>query len=212
MKKIISLLLAGCMLCSGAVFAEPEEEAKQVSEQVQETAELLSATGILDLSDFDYFKDMTRADAVKKLNRLRNADVFPNAGGQFFYDLPATYENYQEIMTAYSLGYVSGYSDNTFRPDQEISAKEFGVMAVRMLGYGQGAKVDSGFLSLAYDLGIFDGVETQKPAMNGEDFVKMAENIFDAPVYKVEIKDGKYTISSDKDNNALAEFPGIYKE
>lgn len=212
MKRIISLLLAGCMLCSGAVFAEPEEEARQVSEQVQETAELLSATGILDLSDIDYFKEMTRAEAVKKLNRLRNAEVFPNTGGQVFYDLPSSNDDYQEIMTAYSLGYVSGYSDNTFRPDQKISAKEFGVMAVRMLGYGQGAKVDSGFLSLAYDLGIFDGVETQKPAMNYEDFVKMAENIFDAPVYKVEIKDGKYTISSDKDHNALSEFHGIYKE
>ena len=54
--------------------------------------------------------------------------------GKPFSDVPATAWYYEEVMGAAGFGWLSGYSDGTFRPNNPITRAEVAVITNRMLG------------------------------------------------------------------------------
>ena len=54
--------------------------------------------------------------------------------GQSFSDVPSTAWYYDEVMGAAGFGWLSGYSDGTFRPNHPITRAEVAVITNRMLG------------------------------------------------------------------------------
>lgn len=75
-------------------------------------------------------QSITRAEWVTLVNRVFNLQSAAAVNG--FSDVEQGGAYYSEIMKALSAGYVSGYSDGTFRPKQTVSRQEAAVMLYRL--------------------------------------------------------------------------------
>lgn len=75
-------------------------------------------------------QNITRAEWVTLVNRVFNLQTMAAANG--FSDVEQGKTYYSEVMKAVSAGYVSGYSDGTFRPQQTVSRQEAAVMLYRL--------------------------------------------------------------------------------
>ena len=63
----------------------------------------------------------TRAEFIKLVNRVYN---FTEKGTQNFKDVKTTNWFYNDLLIAMKAGYINGYEDNTFRPNEPISREE----------------------------------------------------------------------------------------
>ena len=66
-------------------------------------------------------KSITRAEFVKVVN---NAFGFNNETDIFFNDVNSNKWFYDQVCTAVGSGYINGYEDNTFRPNNYITREE----------------------------------------------------------------------------------------
>jgi len=58
-----------------------------------------------------------------------------------FSDVEKDHPNYESIMSAYHLGYITGDCDTSFRPDDYITKTELMYMTLRAIGYGEVVQV-----------------------------------------------------------------------
>ncbi|MGN7760270.1 LamG-like jellyroll fold domain-containing protein [Paenibacillus sp. 22594] len=72
---------------------------------------------------------ITRAEWVTLINRVFNLQAENESG---FSDVAESSPYYTDIQRAAAAGYVSGYSDGTFRPNQAVSRQEAAVMLFRL--------------------------------------------------------------------------------
>jgi surface protein len=72
---------------------------------------------------------MTRAEFIKLANRVFG---FEDKGEQNFTDINSQDWYYEEILIAMNAGYITGYEDNTFRPNDKISREEIAVIISRI--------------------------------------------------------------------------------
>lgn len=78
--------------------------------------------------------EITRAEFVSMLNRALGNTSISNTG---FKDIQRTAWYYNDVSKAVVAGFVNGFSDNTFRPEQKIARQEAAVMLARIIpGYG----------------------------------------------------------------------------
>ena len=77
----------------------------------------------------------TRAEFIKLVNRVYN---FTEKGTQNFKDVKTTNWFYNDLLIAMKAGYINGYEDNTFRPNEPISREE----ACKILATVMGIKGD----------------------------------------------------------------------
>ena len=77
-------------------------------------------------------KDITRAEFVTLLVRFFD----PATASISFKDVSSGHWAYQSIVTAYAYGWINGYEDGTFRPDQPITRAEAVAIINRILGRG----------------------------------------------------------------------------
>ncbi|MFV0441093.1 MAG: S-layer homology domain-containing protein [Lachnospirales bacterium] len=75
---------------------------------------------------------ITRAEFVQLVNRVFDLE---GTSTMTFTDVPTTSEYFEDISTAASLGYISGYTDGTFKPYAEISRQEAAVILTNTLGF-----------------------------------------------------------------------------
>lgn len=99
---------------------------------------------------------ITRAEFVKVVNRAFGVNANDKSLVQDFSDVETTEWYYKEVKAAASLGYIEGYEDGTFRPNQPITRQE-------------AAKI---IAKLHNNIGIADGddmvdVEIVAPDVNG---------------------------------------------
>ncbi|MBN2794551.1 MAG: fibronectin type III domain-containing protein [Clostridia bacterium] len=85
--------------------------------------------------NIDLSSDLTRKEAAALMVRLMGIDVSR-------YDLPIGFSDVNKedelssyLTVAYRFGIISGYGDNTFRPDQIISREEMAVIAENTISY-----------------------------------------------------------------------------
>jgi uncharacterized repeat protein (TIGR01451 family) len=84
---------------------------------------------------------ITRAEMAAVTNRIHSirAVEFNRISShppQTFRDVPPDYWAYNDIETAYELGYLEGYPDGTFRPDHPTSRADSVILFDRALGRG----------------------------------------------------------------------------
>lgn len=72
---------------------------------------------------------ITRAEWVTLINRVFNLQEKTELS---FTDVPNTGAYYSDIQKAMAAGYVTGYSDGTFRPTEQVSRQEAAVMLFRL--------------------------------------------------------------------------------
>ena len=99
-----------------------------------EAVRVMSALGIVTgYSDGTFRPNEPITRAQFAVIAMRFTDVTAPYG-QSFSDVPSTAWYYDEVMGAAGFGWLSGYSDGTFRPNNPITRAEVAVIVNRMLG------------------------------------------------------------------------------
>ena len=175
MKKTLSLILALLMSVSCASFAFADDAAIAEEAVVEEATPYDEA--IIFLQDNKIMqgmedglihaeKDVKRYEMAIFAGRVStgwvNNDQWMDdtANDSDFSDLKGTAaENFYGIISyAAQKGIVEGYTDGTFKPEQQVTYREALTMAVRTLGK-TGLEWPWGYIEEAVKLGLTDGIE-----------------------------------------------------
>ena len=175
-KHFISAALALCLtlsLCVGAQAAG--SGAKQ---------EALQALGILTAGD-SLTSPVTRAQFAQMLVAASPyQDGAEGYGSSLFKDLKGDHWASGYVRIAIEQGWMTGYVDGSFRPDQAVTLEEGCAALLRALGYDPTAlkgAYPAAQLSRASSLGLLDGVSArQGGALTRQDCVDLFYNLLTA--------------------------------
>lgn len=141
MKQIttwVAILLVAALLPFGV-------SAQESSDSIETTRELQIAAALgMVPPDSQPDEIVTRGAAASAVIKLLGYQEVA-AGSVEFSDVDSNHACFREISIAQKLGMVSGYPDNTFRPDAAISVNELIAMLVKGLGYGSVAEESGGY-------------------------------------------------------------------
>lgn len=134
-KTVLSTLLTMCLLLSLAGFAFAsgfsDIQGHWAEKQINKWAEKGLASGYAD-GAFKPDREVTRAEFVTLVNRSFGFENRSSEAG--FADVKPGQWYYSSVAAAKAAGYISGYPDGSFRPDQTITRQEVAVILVRLLG------------------------------------------------------------------------------
>ena len=173
-KRITSAALALCLalsLCVGAQAAGSRQEA-------------LQALGILS-GDDSLSSTVTRARFAQMLTAASPyKDAAEGYGVSLFKDLKGDHWASGSVRVAIEQGWMTGYVDGTFRPDQAITLEEGCAALLKALGYDpsdlKGA-YPAAQLSKASSVGLLDGVSAEQGAkLTRQDCVNLFYNLLTA--------------------------------
>ncbi|WP_312942308.1 S-layer homology domain-containing protein [Oscillibacter sp.] len=203
MKKRILCLLMAVFLLPGLIAIPAGAAVLENSGEVQTIRALGIMTGDsagnLNLGGF-----VTRAQFAKMLvNASSYKDsVGDGEGVSLFKDVNSTHWASQYIKIAVNEGWMTGYTDGTFRPSQSITLEQACATVLRLLGYDSSAlagSFPSAQLSKASSLGLRDQISIGKGAyMTRSDCVYLFYNALtaqtnDAKIYAVTLG---YTVTN----------------
>lgn len=204
MKKVISIILACCMLDSiGAVGYAAQERPVMCQAEI-----ILSGLGVIG-ENFNGNEYLTRAEfvsiAVKAMKTSSSADKLP------YSDVSVESPYYGEIAEAYWLGAIS--DADRFYPDNLITYEEAVKILIHFLGGEYTAErrggFPSGYVSSAYSLGIFNGLTYRSgTGISGAEGATLIRNAMES-YYIEESPDGKSFEESE--NTYMSEYLDIYK-
>ncbi len=174
MKKKYALLLALVMLftclangVTAAVFTDTE------GLSCEKAVEVLAGLGIVEGKSegiYDPEGSLTRAEMTAIILRTMRMEA-GGTGTDVFTDVESSHWAYKQIGTAYQMGIVKGTSATTFHPDLPVTCDQAVKMVVAALGYTVKAEslggYPSGYLSVASQLGLLSGVQTDGEMTRG---------------------------------------------
>ena len=83
-------------------------------------------------------RNITRYEAATIISKLLSKGFHPPGGKSLTYeDVPAEHWAYKSVMSVTRAGLSEGYSDGTFRGDQNITRYEMAIMIAKLLTGGQ---------------------------------------------------------------------------
>lgn len=177
MKRIIALILAAMMMLSCVAFAGEETGKKEeyVSADYADALELLRLTGIVG-KDFVFTDSKAkRGDFAGMLVRAKGMKEYvAGYNNNTFTDVTENDPNFSEIAAAKDMGLINGYSDGTFRPENEITLFEAAICLTRVLGYSAKAEglggYPAGYHSVIRETKLLDGIKgaINSPAHNAD--------------------------------------------
>ena len=189
-KRILSLLLAAVMLLGGAPAAFAASEASDsVIEQV------IRATGIMEGDadgNMNLDNTVTRAEYAKMLVAASTYQdkVSGASNSSPFKDVPYTHWAAGYIKTAVEQGWLSGYLDGSYKPNNTVTLEEAATGALKLLGYTTedfSGSYPYGQLALYESLGLDTKVTaSQGTAMTRRNMMYLFYNLLNA-----ETKDGQ---------------------
>lgn len=165
MKKVVSVILALILAVSmPGVAADTVQAADPYvrSENFENMAGLLRYLEIINTNNIT--GNMTRGAFTQMLCCAAGLkDFVPDAPEQVFSDVAADSPFAGAVQLAKQRGYISGYSDGTFRPEDEITLMEAGVCLLNVLGYGAKASAmgyPNGYYSVISDINLRKGISS----------------------------------------------------
>lgn len=186
-KKFVSILLSASMLTSiSPIFA---------SDSTLYNRDYLISNGIIigDNSGYNFDKPITRAELTKIIIEVLKPE---EKSDLLFADVDNSHWAYDYICLGIAAGFINGYEDGTFRPDDNVKYEE----ALKMI---ESALMQSSYLS--YPLGyISEGIDkgylTKINFIVGDDAVR--GDVFDILCNVLNYKEEKQAeLSNDKNNN-----------
>lgn len=206
LKKVISAVIALAMSVSSVAMAAPKFSDVADTAASANAINALASLGVISGYDDGTFKpdnNITRAEVatmvVAALNR--SADAEGSKGTTKFADVntdaKAWASGYVNIGVAE--GYISGYEDGTFKPDNNVTYAEMVSMLVRMVGYGEYAEYlggwPNGYLSVGNDKGITAGVSASQDAAVTR--AQVAQMIYNSIVDVCKVSSTSFTTTSE---------------
>lgn len=164
----LTLALAGLVPVKAATRFSDVPKNHWAADSIARAVELGLISGYKD-STFGLGKPMTRAAFSATLSRLFRWEAVQPAAGSFKDNQDTSKWYYSAVETARQNGAVTE-QESAFRPHEPITREEMAVMLVRALGYAPIAGLvqelklpftdvtsNSGYLTMAYQLGIMSG-------------------------------------------------------
>jgi hypothetical protein len=162
MKKVLSLVLAFAMILGsfGFVFGTQFPDVSD-TEVFSEAVNVLSGLGVIGGYPDGNFKPANVVTRAEMATMLVNALGISVSGGSDtkFSDVPKSHWASGFISYATSVGFVAGYPDGTFKPEQQVTANEALTMIVASLGYTYDSLTGTypgAFVNAARGLGILN--------------------------------------------------------
>lgn len=164
MKKLTSLALSLCLVISALTVILPQRvsAAKPELSTMPTEQEVITIVGILEIMNGDYYGDLHLDDYVTRAEFTKmalSASSFKNSVNKAskispFADIPASHWASGYIVTAVTNGYLRGYVDGTFRPNNRVTLEEAVTVMLRILGYTEldSGKYPSSQLAKYYDM------------------------------------------------------------
>ena len=161
MKKLLAVtavLMAMIIVVTSMAIAQ----AKPLKIENPENAlEELCNKGIIDGYDDGQLHPeytLTRAQFAKILNRAFT-EAETDKEEYIFADVEKSHWAYNDVQRAAGAGWLKGYPDNTFRPDEDILYEQAVTVICRVMGITQyNAVYPQSYISLAIDHSVTDGV------------------------------------------------------
>ena len=161
-KRLLAFLLAVCTAFSMLVLPA-SASGSNAAVQTAITLGALTPDQTANLA-----APLTRSQFARMLTAFsaqRNSVNTQNATGRLYLDLDSSSPYAPYVRTAVQHGWMSGYADGSFRPEQGLTLEEGCTMALRLLGYDV-AKLGGSFpdaqLNKASTLGLRSGLTAQK--------------------------------------------------
>lgn len=214
MKKVLSLVLVLAMVLgtfSFAFAASDDITGHDNEAAIRRLATLGLVTG--DAQGYRPNDTIKRAEfAALVVRATGNAKVADLAkGATVFADVPAAHWASGYINVANKLGYINGYGNGNFGPEDAITYEQALALIVRALGYEPEAQDKGGYpighLVKANDLGLTDDVDGVAgiPASRGSVF-QMLDNALIVPMMVAEKVGSEPTYVVDEDKTMLGEI------
>ncbi len=167
MRKITTVLLVLSLAFAGSV---PAFAASYSESAAQDTVMALGImTGYSDgTRDLRLGKNLTRAQLAKMLSaasNFRDGLSEKGLGYSLYKDVPGNHWAGEYIKLAIEQGWMSGYSDGSFKPDKTVKLEEACSALLKLLGYTTvtlSGSYPNAQLTKASQLGILDNVKAVK--------------------------------------------------
>ena len=166
-KKIISVILSLLTIVSSAsafAYSDCDDEA------VMSLTELNVLAGYED-GTFRPDASLTRAEFSKMIALVTGGEAAQGAFEPVFSDAGADHWAFDYIMYCNALGYLEGYEDGTFRPNENVSLAEAAKICLTAVGYNELITEENTdewyapWIELAYEYSLTDS-ETEDPNKN----------------------------------------------
>ncbi len=182
-KKIIAAMVAALMIACSLPLAQAAEQSQETVIQIVGTLGIMTgdASGDLKLSSY-----LTRAEYAKILvNASTYKDsVASSSNVSPFKDVSYSHWAAGYIKTAAQNGWITGYLDGTYRPNNYLTLEEAVTAALKLLGYSGSDFTGSypyGQLALYRSLGLSEKITaTQGSYITRQDCMYLIYNILSA--------------------------------
>lgn len=195
MKKIISLLVSATVLLGiTAIAADGSYSDIAVDNVCYTHIERLTDFGFISGYDDGTFKPnnyVSRAETAKLACVARNLQVIGLETETLPYsDITSEHWAYNYIVCITYEGMVSGYDDDTFRPNDTITYNEYLKIFVNLLGYDSYAQDKGGYpigyIETADEMKLTDGIEFEgDDIVTRDDAAIIMNRALDVPLYKI---------------------------
>lgn len=192
MKKILlCVLILAVLLQSSFVFAKADASADTGSD-----ISLLEEIGIYKPQD-----NMSESEELLTREKMtvqlcvfygveRDGNIHEFSGESVYSDVDPDYYLAYEIMLLERKGCMSGFTDGTFRPENNVTCSQAVKALVTILGYAPMAEYDggwfSGYMKKAEELGLLKGVNSApNEFITRGDFTKLLMNALETETVKI---------------------------
>ena len=146
-KRIVMVLILLQIVCVGAYGSQfTDTQGHWAEEIIVKWSDLGLISGYGD-GGFKPENGITRAEFVTLIN---NAFGYRQPGVENFKDVDDQNWHYNQVRSALTIGYISGYGDKTFRPDNQVSRQEAAVILTRIMDNASEEKTN--YLYRYYDV------------------------------------------------------------
>lgn len=148
MKRFISAVLGTVIMLTTVIFTGSAVSAAGISTMPAEQ-DVITVVGLLEIMNGDNYgnlnldNNVTRAEFIKMALCTSALKDKINSGSNVspFVDVRASHWAVGYVTTAVSNGYIKGYLDGTFKPDNQVTLEEAATVMLRIMGYSE---LDSG--------------------------------------------------------------------
>lgn len=146
---------------------------------------------------------LTRAEAAAVVTRVKNLSAVANGSATAYRDVLSTHWAADYINEVTKAGYMRGYEDGSFRPDQPISRAELVALALRLRGVHEvplkGFADSEGhwakdIIGTAKELKFIDGEGNGRFNPNGATVRDAAAKLFDVALFRGPLVDGRIAV------------------
>ena len=190
MKKLLSLLLSSALMIGIILMPVSALSATQENEMIQ----AINALGIMlgdESGDMQLGRSVSRAEfATMAVKSTSFADLVSTPSVAPYPDVPRNHWSAPYVAQSIKLGFVSGYTDGTFRPNNQITLAEGTSIILKVLGYTPQATPQyfvgtypQAQMALAEQFSLLDDMSITKPSdmMTRRDAMILFYNALTAP-------------------------------